>query len=391
MASQLTSGKLRRIVLISRKNSLKLMKYIYNNRSKNPLTWFLVLFSMVYIAIACIIIVQITCAIIDSDGSGFKVKLLFIPALILLVAWALDLILWQITGKEILEFTEEGIMVSHSGRVFRYKKFVPAKSISKITNECNQSDVLRDFWIPKWQPKIKVTYNYDDSIRIGRNLSKEECEKLLSELQDFYPDIKINANLAPHKLTINEIFFIIWAVGSIFLFIPAWFVVPILQEKQNNDRIEKYTERMSFIRQNYRKMYCYSDAYGEHCCSVSLLSRKDSVYEPFLDKLCHINDSLAHFSIGPYCTPKIMPDNIKMPPGNFFRGVVYVLAEYESMSLIYSNSHIYEPVFVLNRYLHEGLPNCELTDCMLGDLDRMRWDETDDFIRNGSLWKLGIY
>lgn len=366
------------------------MKHIYSNISKNSLTWLLVLFLIVYAVVGCVIVVVILKTIINSTEPSVRMMLMFVPVLIFLIVWSLDLILWQITGKETVEITKEGLKVSHSGRVFRYRRFVPITSIKKITNECNQSDVLRDFWVPQWQPKIKVVYNYNDSIRIGRNLSEAECSELLRELQGCYPGLKIEAELKPHKLTLNEILFIIWAVGCVFLFIPAWFVVPILQERHNNERIEKYTERMKFIRENYQKMYCYSDAFGEHCCCVSLLNRNDSVYEPFLDKLCYVNDSLAHFSIGPYCTPKIMPDNIKMPAGNFFRGVVYVLAEYESMSLIYSNNHMFEPVFVINRYLHEELPNCKLTDCMFDDLDRMRWDETDEFIKNGSLWRLGI-
>ena len=363
------------------------MKHIYSNKSKNPLMWFLVLFSIAYAVIGGIIVAVITKTIVNSTEPSDMLMLIFVPVLIFLIVWSLDLVLWQITGKETVEITKEGLKVSHSGRVFRYRRFVPITSIKKITNECNQSDVLRDFWIPQWQPKIKVAYDYDDSIRIGRNLSEAECSELLRELQGCYPGLKIEAELKPHKLTLNEILFIIWAVGCVFLFIPAWFVVPILQERHNNERIEKYTERMKFIRENYQKMYCYSTEYGECCRRVTLLDRKDSIYACNIDAFNHIKDSLSHFSAESYSLVDIMPSNVRLSASNIFRGVVYTVSENDKMSLIYTNDHLYEPVFVMNRYLHKTPPALSFSD----DLDRMRWDETDEFIKNGSLWELGIY
>lgn len=367
-----------------------MIEKIYSNKSKNPLTWFLVLFSITYAVVGIVMVVVITTTIIKSTEYSAWLMLILVPIITCLIVWSLDLILWQITGKETVELTKEGLKVTHSGRVFRYKRYVSVKSIKKITNECNQSDVLRDFWIPQWQPKIKVTYDYDDSIRIGRNLSETECTELLGELQEFYPELKIEAYPAPHKLTLNEILFIIWAVSSVFIFIPAWFVVPILQEKYDKERIEKYTERMSFIRQNYQKMYCYSDAYGECCKRVSLLNRQDSIYESSLISLCHVEDSLAHFSTGAYSVPRIMPSNVKMPFCNFFSGLVYVVKNSATMSLIYSNYHMTEPVYVLNNYLHMTPPQCEQSDYVKDDYGRLCWDETDDFIKNGLLWRFGI-
>lgn len=366
------------------------MRYIYSNRSKNPLTWFLVVFSTAYAVIGVYMIVAMTLTILDSTKPNAKVMLFFIPFIILLVIGAVDLVVWQIAGREIVEISSEGISVKHKGRIFRYRKFIPIDVVKQIRNESNQIDMMRDFWFPKRQSFIKVIYDSDNSIRIGRNLSKTECAELLNELQKSYPNIHIETETPPHKLTLNEILFIIWAVGCVFLFIPAWFVVPVLQEKHDKERIEKYTERMAYIRQNYQKMYCYSNAYDGCCYCVHMLKRQDSIYEHFLDKLCLVEDSLAHFSRGSYSTPKIMPDNVSMPSSNFYRGVVFVFFKNKKMSLVYSNTHLYEPVFVLNRYLHNDLPKCKLSDCIHDDIDRLRWDETDNFIKNGSLWKLGI-
>lgn len=365
------------------------MKHIYSNRSKNPLTWILVLFSMAYAIMALVIVVVVAEDIIKPTESGSKVMLILVPLLLCLVVWSLDLILWQITGKETVEITKEGLKVSHSGRVFRYRRFVPVTSIKKIINECNQSDVLRDFWVPQWQPKIKVVYNYNDSIRIGRNLSEAECSELLRELQGCYPGLKIEAELKPHKLTLNEILFIIWAVGCVFLFIPAWFVVPILQERHNNERIEKYTERMKFIRENYQKMYCYSTEYGAKCNSIVCMTESDSLYKSIYIMQCNIRDSVIHNSLPPIRVPNIMPVGHSVN-NNIFAGVVYMVSKDEDVSLVYTNVHLYAPVFVLNRYLHINLPECKMSDCINDDISRLRWDETDDFIKNGSLWRLGI-
>lgn len=365
-------------------------KITYSNRSKNPLTWFLVLFSITYAVVGIVMVVVITTTIIKSTEYSAWLMLILVPIITCLIVWSLDLILWQITGKETVELTKEGLKVTHSGRVFRYKRYVSVKSIKKITNECNQSDVLRDFWIPQWQPKIKVTYDYDDSIRIGRNLLETECTELLGELQEFYPELKIEAYPAPHKLTLNEILFIIWAVSSVFIFIPAWFVVPILQEKYDKERIEKYTERMSFIRQNYQKMYCYSTEYGAMCNSIVYLNQCDSAYKDLYIMQCNISDSVIHNSVPPIRVPNIMPVGHSVN-NNIFAGVVYMVSKKEDVSLVYTNVHLYAPVFVLNRYLHINLPECKMSDCINDDISRLRWDETDDFIRNGSLWKLGIY
>lgn len=365
------------------------MKHIYSNISKNPLTWLLVLFLIVYAVVGCVIVVVILKTIINSTEPSVRMMLMFVPVLIFLIVWSLDLILWQITGKETVEITKEGLKVSHSGRVFRYRRFVPITSIKKITNECNQSDVLRDFWVPQWQPKIKVVYNYNDSIRIGRNLSEAECSELLRELQGCYPGLKIEAELKPHKLTLNEILFIIWAVGCVFLFIPAWFVVPILQERHNNERIEKYTERMKFIRENYQKMYCYSTEYGAMCNSIVYLNQCDSAYKDLYIMQCNISDSVIHNSVPPIRVPNIMPVGHSVN-NNIFAGVVYMVSKKEDVSLVYTNVHLYAPVFVLNRYLHINLPECKMSDCINDDISRLRWDETDDFIKNGLLWRFGI-
>ena len=366
------------------------MKHIYSKINKNPLTWFLVLFCIAYAFIGLYMTIRIALDIIDSVTTNGIILLVFLPIILLLILLAVDLVLWQIIGKEIVEISSEDITVIHTGRIFKYKKVVPVASIKQIKNESNQIDMLRDFWFPKRQSPIKVIYDYDDSIHIGRNLTQTECVDLLNELQSVFPNIEVMSDLSPHRLTVNEVLFIIWAVGSVLFFIPAWFVVPIIQERQDKEKIEKYTERMAFIRHNYKKMYCYSTEYDECCLCVSMLNRNDSIYESSLEKLCHAEDSLAHFSTKPYISPDIMPDNVEIPISNFFKGVVYISAKYESMSLVYSNNHLYEPVFVLNKYLHEGIPDCEKSNYIIDNLDILRWDETDNFINNGSLWELGI-
>ncbi len=327
--------------------------------------------------------------VLDSTKLNSYIMLIFVPLILSLIVWAIDLVLWQIIGKEIVEITPEDITVRHRGRIFKYNKIIPVSSIKRIKNESNQIDMLRDFWFPKNQSYIKVLYNYDDSIRIGRNLTKTESVKLLDELQKSYPNVPIDAETSPHKLTPNEIMFIIWAVGSVFLFIPAWFVVPVWQEKHDKERIEKYTKRIAFIRHNYQKMYCYSNDFGSKCTKVIYMNESDSVYESIYIKQSKIYDSLIHYSKPPITILDVMPSGHSVN-NNTIAGVVYLVSNRGEMSLVYTNICLFEPVFVLSRYLHTNLPECEMSDCIFDDVDKLRWDETDNFIRNGSLWKLGI-
>ncbi len=343
---------------------------------------------MAVYCIACICMVSgMLVEFFGEMSTNSKVLLFFTPVLLLLNVAAVDLVLWQIIGKEIVEISDDGIKVSHKGRVFCYKKFIPATSIKLVKNVSNQIDIMSCFWFPRKQSLVEVKYGDDEYIRIGRNITAAECAELFQILESSFPNAQMEINPAPHKLTLNEILFIIWAVGCVFVFIPAWFVVPVIQEKQNKEFVSKHTQRMSFIRKNYKKMYCYSNAYGECCHSVNLFNKKDSIYESILDQFCYVEDSLSHFSKESYCNTYILPKNIEIPAYNFFRGVVYVVAKYDKMSLIYTNNHMYEPVFVMNRYIHENAPLYSIVN----DLDRMRWDETDEFITSGLLRKLGIY
>jgi len=368
-----------------------MMIKIYSRRSKKPITWFLTLFMAVY-CIACICMVSgILVEFFGEMSTNSKVLLFFTPVLLLLDVAAVDLVLWQIIGKEIVEISGNGITVSHKGRVFCYKKFIPATSIKSVKNVSNQIDIMSCFWFSRKQSLVEVKYGDNEYIRIGRNITVAECAELFQILESSFPNAQMEINPAPHKLTLNEILLIIWAVGCVFVFIPAWFVVPVIQEKQNKEFVSKHTQRMSFIRKNYKKMYCYSNAYGECCKRVSLLNKQDSVFESSLITLCHIEDSLAHFTTGPYSIPDIMPSNVKMPAYNFFSGLVYVVENGETMSLIFSNSHMIEPVFVLNKYLHLTPPQCSQSNYVKDDYGKLCWDETDEFITSGLLRKLGIY
>lgn len=365
------------------------MKHEYSNRNKNPLTWFLVLFCIAYVFIGQYMTIRMTLDIIDSVTTNGIILLVFLPIILLLILLAVDLVLWQIIGKEIVEISSEDITVIHTGRIFKYKKVVPVASIKQIKNESNQIDMLRDFWFPKRQSPIKVIYDYDDSIHIGRNLTQTECVDLLNELQSVFPNIEVKSNLSPHRLTVNEVLFIIWAVGSVLLFIPAWFVVPIIQERQDKERIEKYTERMAFIRHNYKKMYCYSTEYGAICNSVIYLNKCDSLYELAYIDQCVVRDSVIYNSTPPIVVPNVMPDGHSVN-GNVFAGVVYLIMSRNNISLVYSNEHMYKPIFIFNNYLHLNKPSCQYSDYLIDDFGELRWDETDNFINNGSLWKLGI-
>lgn len=66
--------------------------------------------------------IRITLDIIDSVTTNSIILLVFLPMILSLILLSVDLVLWQIIGKEIVEISSEDIIVIHTGRILNTKE-----------------------------------------------------------------------------------------------------------------------------------------------------------------------------------------------------------------------------------------------------------------------------
>lgn len=330
------------------------MKVINNKRSHNVIDWLLVSFLFIYVCV----VITLSCIIVFAslrDEMPYLFMIMTFLFCLTVTVFAMDLILWQINGTECITTKEHDIEIAHTGRIFKKKLLIPYVDIKSVENCCNQKDVFRYFWFPMRQGSIKISYGHGDIVNIGRNLSYDESESLLSKLRGVRSDLNIvSSSKSKHCWTRTEVLFLFWLTFSFFIAIPLGLYFDKMKEIQSH----KDMERLNWLRNNYTTKYCYSDIGRYTCACADILEYTDSMYMGLYYHQCEITDSIAHEEKrSTYGVNKIMPDFYSK---RFcFRGVVYVAYSLDSVSLVYTNIDLYNPFFVHNRYLHDSLPACE--------------------------------
>ena len=330
------------------------MKFVNNNKSRNLIEWFLVIFLLLYIGVAIVLLCVI---LLDGwrDNVPYSFMIVMLLFCLIVTIFAMDLISWQIIGAECITADDRGIEIVHTGRIFKKRLLITYEDIKSIENCSNQKDVFRYFWFPTRQGSIKISYGHGSVVNIGRNLSYGESESLLSKLRDVRFDLNIvSSRKSTHNWTRTEVLFLFWLIFSFFIAIPLGLYFDKMREVQSH----KDGERLMWLKSNYTTKYCYSDVGRYTCACADILEYADSIYIDLYYRQCEITDSMAYERKDTtYGINKIIPDFYNKRYN--FRGVVYVAYSLDSVSLVYSNFDLYEPFYVHNKYLHDSLPKCE--------------------------------
>ncbi|MBP5317812.1 MAG: hypothetical protein J6Y77_00180 [Paludibacteraceae bacterium] len=294
-------------------------------------------------------------AVVNKTTS--PLSLIAVPFLMFAALLAVDLVLWQLVGKDVVSLQDDCISLHQNGRLFRKRYQIPIDKVSLVSNEYGQGDWLLKIWFPSSQGPVRVK-GLNETICFGRGADSVECESFIQEFSRKYPHIPVVVPTQKHRLTFNEGLFVVWAILAVTVFIPAWWVVPAWQQHNRKQEQERDSVQLAWIKQNYPKKYCYSTEYGVAFRRIGgALGVKDSLYEREYLQQCHIEDSAAFFSDGPHTRPYILPKEVLYDLTGF-AGVVYVVRTRGELSLVYANVRLYEPFWVPNMYLHADRPDC---------------------------------
>ena len=330
------------------------MKFYHYNRSKSTLVWLITILAIIYlIGVISLLMLAIKPIVLYSTK-------LLVPAIIIIVMcivallYTLDIVLWQIIGKEHIEINNNEIKVHQYGRVFNKKKTIENDSISKIFKRQYSHKGINKFWFPSKQGSIKIEYN-NKTISVGRNISEKEIDTLINTIQrNATTNITVSIKNEIRNYSGNEIMFYIFIVFSIFVGLPAYIWVPFTEDYKKLER----DVRLSFLEENFPKKYCYASVACWDAADANILEFSDSIHLNLYYKQCDISDAEAYeicadSSIKYYTPKRIMPSS----KGRFlYRGVIYVVDKRDSLYLAYSNKDLYNLFWVHTRYVHDSIP-----------------------------------
>lgn len=330
------------------------MKFYHYNRSKSTLVWLITILAIIYlIGVISLLMLAIKAIVLYSTK-------LLVPAIIIIVMcivallYTLDIVLWQIIGKEHIEINNNEIKVHQYGRVFNKKKTIENDSISKIFKRQYSHKGINKFWFPSKQGSIKIEYN-NKTISVGRNISEKEIDTLINTIQrNATTNITVSIKNEIRNYSGNEIMFYIFIVFSIFVGLPAYIWVPFTEDYKKLER----DVRLSFLEENFPKKYCYASVACWDAADANILEFSDSIHLNLYYKQCDISDAEAYeicadSSIKYYTPKRIMPSS----KGRFlYRGVIYVVDKRDSLYLAYSNKDLYNLFWVHTRYVHDSIP-----------------------------------
>ena len=158
------------------------MEFYYQNRSKNVLVWALVAYCMVCILFASVGFALAVYAFFFEFPIPFDMAMLLMLAMLLIngsvAVFALDLILWQITGKEKILITDKQIQVYHYGRIVKKQQSITIRNIKRVTANNFWSSVITSFFTPTKQGCVRVA-SANHAIYLGKNLTDAETQKLI--------------------------------------------------------------------------------------------------------------------------------------------------------------------------------------------------------------------
>ena len=331
------------------------IEFKFNKKSQSILVWLISILAIVYLICVISLLIVAVKAIVLYSTKLLVPAIIIIAMCIVALLYTLDIVLWQIIGKEHIEITNNEIKLHQFGRIFNKKKTIEIDSIKSITKRIYSLKGINHYWFPSKQGSIKIEYN-NKTISVGRNISEKEIDTLINTIQrNATTNITVSIKNEIRDYSGNEIMFYIFIVFSIFVGLPAYIWVPFTEDYKKLER----DVRLSFLEDNYSKKYCYASVACWIATDADILEYIDSVHLNLYYKQCDISDAEAYEvcsdSTIKYFKPKrIMPTS---STGRFqYRGVIYVVDKRDSVYLAYSNKDLYNLFWVHTRYVHDSIP-----------------------------------
>jgi hypothetical protein len=330
------------------------IEFKFNKKSQSILVWLISILAIVYLICVISLLIVAVKAIVLYSTKLLVPAIIIIAMCIVALLYTLDIVLWQIIGKEHIEITNNEIKLHQFGRIFNKKKTIEIDSIKSITKRIYSLKGINHYWFPSKQGSIKIEYN-NKTISVGRNISEKEIDTLINTIQrNATTNITVSIKNEIRDYSGNEIMFYIFIVFSIFVGLPAYIWVPFTEDYKKLER----DVRLSFLEENFPKKYCYASVACWDAADANILEFSDSIHLNLYYKQCDISDAEAYeicadSSIKYYTPKRIMPSS----KGRFlYRGVIYVVNRQDSLSLVYSNENLYDLFWVHTRYVHDSIP-----------------------------------
>lgn len=178
------------------------MILIYSKEMKNKRWGVSLLWCALSVFLAFIFFLVLIVGFMVDSSNIWDVVFLPIPLILplCLVYYNLDEGIWQLTGKEICECDDKGIVITKH-RLFKRQKYIPWSEITKIYlySPNIYLELLRliyfhqNFYEIKSQSTIVLRYGNGKKYKCGTNLSKTQAQKAIKLLKSNNPTNCIEA------------------------------------------------------------------------------------------------------------------------------------------------------------------------------------------------------
>lgn len=328
---------------------------IFNKkRSKSPLVILLTVLCFPYLFAVNYLLAFTIHVITTYKEASLASAIAIIVMCLTATIYVLDLILWQIIGKEKIEITNNELKVRQYGRIFCKKRNIPLESIKGIFERNYSAKGINKFWTPTKQGKLKISTTQKD-IFIGRNIDEAETQSIIQELQSkLTHNISVSTINEIRDYNRNEIMFYIWVVSSIAIFLPAYIWVPFYRDYEEL----AWETRLSYLEENYPKKYCYIRVACLKSADACILDFCDSTHMGLYYKECDSVEEQAYevcndSTITSYTRKSIIPHR---KGRRIYKGIVYVKEQRDSLCVVYANKvDLHNPFFVNAKYVHDSL------------------------------------
>ena len=266
------------------------MKFYYYNRTKSITVWLITILAIVYLICVISLLIVAVKAIVLYSTQLLVTAIIILTMCIATMLYTLDIVLWQIIGKEYIEITNNKINIRQYGRVFNINKTIKIDNIKNIIKRKYSSKGINNYWFPSKQGSIKIEYN-NKTISVGRNISEKEIDTLINTIQhNATTNITVSIKNEIRDYSGNEIMFYIFIVFSIFVGLPAYIWVPFTKDYKKLER----DVRLSFLEENFPKKYCYASVACWDAADANILEFSDSIHLNLYYKQCDISDAEAY-------------------------------------------------------------------------------------------------
>ena len=108
------------------------IEFKFNKKSQSILVWLITMLAIVYLICVISLLIVAVKAIVLYSTKLLVPAIIIIAMCIVALLYTLDIVLWQIIGKEHIEITNNEIRAHQYGRIFNKKKIIKMYKLHKI-------------------------------------------------------------------------------------------------------------------------------------------------------------------------------------------------------------------------------------------------------------------